>query len=129
MKLSQQERIALGIARNDGNHVPMTAKEYKNIRKTLKLSQEGMGILLGCTRFWISKCEKDESLISYAHAFILRLLMDAPQATRLGASRCTIRQHACVHREAPPHAVYAPSNVGCILMHHHTIFTRQASRS
>jgi len=76
MELSQSERIALGIARNDGNHAPMTKVEYKNIRKTLKLSQEGMGILLGCDRRWIMTCEKDGSKISYAHSFILRLLMD-----------------------------------------------------
>jgi len=68
MELSQSERIALGIARNDGNHAPMTKREYKNIRKTLKLSQEGMGILLGCDRRWIMTCEKDGSKISYAHS-------------------------------------------------------------
>jgi len=30
MELSQSERIALGIARNDGNHAPMTKRDQED---------------------------------------------------------------------------------------------------
>lgn len=82
MKFSQAERMMMGRGRNDNNHTAMTTTEYKSIRKALNLSQEGMAVVLGVDRRWIATCEKDSSKISYAHSFILRLLMDMPTEGR-----------------------------------------------
>lgn len=82
MKLTQSERESLGLIDYMDNHVTMTSDELKNIRSTLKLTQDGLAKLLDVTRFWVNRCETGKSEMSYAHAFILRLIMDLPEGKR-----------------------------------------------
>ena len=82
MKLTQSDRNALGLVDYVDNSVQMTSDELKNIRKTLKLTQDSLAKLIGVTRYWILRCEQGKKQMSYIHAMALRLLIDLPEVQR-----------------------------------------------
>ena len=84
MKLTQSERIALGLGRNADNNAPMYRDELINVRGGLNLSQECLALTLGVTRYWITECESSENnkQLSKGHSLALRLLMDMDKEQR-----------------------------------------------
>lgn len=84
MILTQADRNALGLVDYVDNKVIMTPDELKNIRDTLKLTQDGLGKVLNVSRRWVNRCEtgKDGAKMTYAYAFVLRMLVDLPEGQR-----------------------------------------------
>ena len=82
MILTQADRNAMGLVDYVDNNVTMTPDELKNIRNTLKLTQDGLSQLLKVSRRWVNQCEVGNATISYEYAFILRLLIDLPELSR-----------------------------------------------
>ncbi|MCK4500761.1 hypothetical protein KAU11_09685 [Candidatus Babeliales bacterium] len=82
MKLTQSERESIGIVDYVDNKATMSADELKSIRKTLGLTQSGLGDLLHVTHHWINRCENDKGKLTFGHIFSLRLLMDLSEGKR-----------------------------------------------
>jgi len=83
MILTHSDRIALELIDYVDNTVTMTSDELKNIRENLRLTQEGLAKVLNVGRGWITRCESDKGVLSYAHAMILRMLNDLREDQRV----------------------------------------------
>lgn len=82
MKLSTADLASIGIVDYVDNSIPMTVLELSTIRDTLKLTQDGLSVLLGVSREHITRCECGKTNLKHACVVLLRLLVSLPEEQR-----------------------------------------------